>query len=225
MSRFGAPVLPQADPFPTPDDFVLPLWHDVGKTSTIPREVHPTRPDSQCCSRGSTVKTPLVMFVLLVSMAVILAVAAWSWTRAEPKPDGLHTEAKIERRPMDEPMTYRLGSVFGGLIIAFFVAVTALGFGRRAGGGIVPWLLVGLVGYWIVFAALMWLYSQYVRDPAAQPIWGFPASTAVMIFGLWPFPAYFVLLCVIGFRRWVYRPEDEERFRDIVRRYKDSPPR
>jgi phosphotransferase system glucose/maltose/N-acetylglucosamine-specific IIC component len=62
-------------------------------------------------------------------------------------------------------------------------------------------------------------YLDYLRTGDLIYILGFPEPTAWMIFGLWGGGAMFSFIYVIGFRRFVYSPEDEQTLKEILEEY------
>ena len=106
----------------------------------------------------------------------------------------------------------------GVLQIALYLGLLCLGLSGRGGLGRlrVPLLLGGALHAGI----FSWLILAHVY-PAAPSLWSFPPPTAVMVFFLWVLPpAYFVILYVVGFDRWILTEESRRRFRELVRRRK-----
>ena len=109
------------------------------------------------------------------------------------------------------------GWAFGMLQALFFVTCVALGARRRGRlDSVKRPLIAGTLLYVAVFTGLMMAYRNYIAEGAHALLWVFPAPTAFMIYGLWPVPIFFVLLYIWSFDRWIYRPEDEEKFRQIM---------
>lgn len=109
------------------------------------------------------------------------------------------------------------GWLFGAISIGIFVCLTA--FGVR--GDRRPWLLfaqlvLGTLGYVGVYTAMMWTYREFAGDGETQFISWLPTPTAIMLFGLWAAPLYFVGLYVWYFNEWVFSSSDEEKFRQLV---------
>ncbi len=50
----------------------------------------------------------------------------------------------------------------------------------------------------------------------------FPRPTAWMLFGVWPFPIYFMAVYYILFDRWYYTQEDEKHLEEIVARRRQT---
>lgn len=110
-----------------------------------------------------------------------------------------------------------VGWALGLAQVLFFVTCLALGARRyeRLDSVKRP-LIIGSLLYAAIFTGLMLAYRAYITEGEHALLWIFPAPTAFMIYGLWPVPLYFVLLYIWGFDRWIYRPEDEEKFQQLM---------
>jgi hypothetical protein len=114
-----------------------------------------------------------------------------------------------------------LGWAFGALQLLFFVLCFALGMRRASGLGRlrVP-LVVGAVLHQLCWLWLLQSYASYSADPSPHTtVLGFPPPTAIMLYVLWPFPAFFVALYVLSFDRFVFTADDQRRFDELVARY------
>lgn len=107
-----------------------------------------------------------------------------------------------------------IGWAFGALQLALFAGCFALGLRRAEGlGPLRRPLWLGLALYQALWAALVVAYAGYARDPHGALWGGFPAPTAWMLYGLWPFPLYFAWLYLRHFDDWVLGDRALERFR------------
>ena len=70
-----------------------------------------------------------------------------------------------------------------------------------------------VLGMW---SFLMYLFRQYLLSGDPMVIIAFPLPTLVMLLGLWIAPMSFSLIYILGFRRWIYTPEDEKTFRELL---------
>ncbi len=70
-----------------------------------------------------------------------------------------------------------------------------------------------VLGMWSFLIYLSWQYL-YSGDPMIDS--AFPLPTLVMLLGLWIAPVSFSFIYVLGFRRWIFTPEDEEKFRQLI---------
>ncbi|MDE0512168.1 MAG: hypothetical protein OXI88_10335 [Gammaproteobacteria bacterium] len=67
-----------------------------------------------------------------------------------------------------------------------------------------------------VWSLLMYLFRQYLLTGDPMIVFGFPLPTLVMLLGVWIAPMSFSLIYILGFRRWVFTPEDEKTFRELL---------
>ena len=114
-----------------------------------------------------------------------------------------------------------VGWLFGVLTILCFTLLIA--FGAQSGGrlrGLGPRLTLGFVLHAGVFTCLVLAYRTSLFQPARVSWGGFPESTAVMLFLLYPASAIFNVLYVVGFRRWILTEDDERRYEELVTRRK-----
>jgi hypothetical protein len=112
------------------------------------------------------------------------------------------------------PWVWGIGALFGLLQVAFFGACFALGMQREGRiGPVARPLCLGLVGYAGVWLALVVAYVTTAGDSEAT-LWGaFPAATAWMLYGMWPYPLVFAWVYVRHFDDWFLNADDLERFR------------
>ena len=70
-----------------------------------------------------------------------------------------------------------------------------------------------VLGMWSFLIYLSWQYLH-----SGDPMIGaaFPLPTLVMLLGLWIAPVSFSVIYVLGFRRWIFTAEDEEKFRQLM---------
>ncbi len=125
------------------------------------------------------------------------------------------------------------GWIFGSLLIAFFVSLLAWGMLRqpfqaettgtnRTGGTALPlWLfLIGGLFYEGVFGMMCLAYRNSLTSPDVAFLGPFPSGVSWLLFGIWLFPAYFIVLYVIFFNRYVVPPQNMQRFEELVERTK-----
>ncbi len=63
---------------------------------------------------------------------------------------------------------------------------------------------------------LLIAYRAFLAAPTSDLVLSFPAPTAVMLFGFWPVPLWFVWLYLRHFDDWVLREEDLSRVRRLA---------
>ena len=162
-------------------------------------------------------KPYLTLLGLLVITALTLAV---SLTRPVPEaatgaPHPEHVEMKQGGEPGRHDGRLLLGWIYGMAQIGLFMVAIGISIPKNRPGR--WWLTVGSVLYLAVFSALMLSYAQ---DKADAPfVLGFPLPTAVLVFGMWPASALFVVLYSTHFRKWVYSEADAKRFEEIKAQY------
>ena len=164
------------------------------------------------------------LFALLVAMCVVLTV-----TLTVPESDvghGFeHPEYSRSQQGMQQggsglerhSRVLWLGWLFGILEISLFVCCLALGASKRGRVGKLAWpLAIGLVLFLSAYTAMIFVYREYMGETSHSLVLSFPAPTAVMLFVLWPLPAYFTLVYILNFDRCIMTPEDTEKFRKIL---------
>ena len=91
--------------------------------------------------------------------------------------------------------------LFGIAACALLVLGLALGFGSFRGT-----LLVLLVGYILLLGGMAWL------SETPRLVLGFPAPTALLVYGVWPLPPIAGLLYALVFRSSVLPEEKLQKF-------------
>ena len=80
------------------------------------------------------------------------------------------------------------------------------------------WLVIGLVGLLMSGAwTMIYLsYQAFLFSGKTDYILGFPVPTAWMLYSVWSSAATLCLFYVIGYRRFIYTPEDQAEFEALV---------
>ena len=174
----------------------------------------PTAPD----------RIALALLVVMICVAAVLVAAA----STEPHPAATGTAhptftSMLHGGPGHARVLniFGFGWAYGALQLLFFALCFALGLRRADGLGHlrVP-LVAGAVIHQLCWLWLLYSYSSYSADPTSQTtVLGFPPPTAIMLYVLWPFPAYFVALYVLSFDRFVFTADDQWRFDELVEQY------
>ncbi len=125
------------------------------------------------------------------------------------------------------------GWIFGSLQIAFFVSLLAWGMLRQPfqaettdanrNEGTKLHLLLFLIGglfYEGVFGMMCLAYRNSLTSPDVAFLGPFPSAVSWLLFGVWLFPAYFIVLYVVFFNRYIVPPQNMQRFEELVRRVK-----
>ena len=128
------------------------------------------------------------------------------------------------------------GWVFGSLLIAFFVSLLAWGMFRQpfkaettgvnriTGSTLHLWMfLIGGLLYEGVFGMMCLTYRDSLTRPGDVDFIGpFPSSVSWLLFGIWLFPAYFIVLYVILFDRYIVPPQKIQQFEELVRQVRQN---
>jgi len=82
--------------------------------------------------------------------------------------------------------------------------------------------LLGFLLFQVVLAAIFLSYRASLVDPPNTDFWG-PLPTATsLVFVAWITPAFFVVLYVIFFNRWILSPRAVEKFNELVKMSRQS---
>jgi hypothetical protein len=169
-----------------------------------------------------------VVFVILLALA---ALAVWI-SSIEPPPNATgvaHAMIAGMKQGGDglqraEPV-FVLGTLFGLLIFGAALSAVYLGVPEayrsaafKLGFSICACLLL------LSWFGLVWTYHNYIHDPTASGFFlGFPAPTAWLLYGIWLAPFGLIVLYIYGYRRWIFPPEAEEKFKQLMaERSKDA---
>jgi hypothetical protein len=82
--------------------------------------------------------------------------------------------------------------------------------------GRLMWFVVGGLLFEAVFGMLCYSYWKSLADPIGAFSGPFPPGVSWMLFGVWLFPAFFIVLYVTYFHRWILPPENAQRFAELV---------
>jgi hypothetical protein len=115
-----------------------------------------------------------------------------------------------------------LGAIASAVMVAVMTMMVVLGM-RRPGKphAVTRWIIAGFAIYGLILVALVGAYRAYAGGTTVM-VGGFPLPTALLVYGVWLFPWFFVLLFVITFDRSVFSDTDQEAFDALVRR--ERPP-
>ena len=117
-----------------------------------------------------------------------------------------------------------LGWLVGALQIGFLLGCLALGLRRASSPGAAagwrPLLLWGGAIFQGIWTALVVVYSQYASSDSREIVLGLPTPTAIMLYGIWLFPAIFCVFYVLRFDSWVLSEADLSQFRERIEQLK-----
>lgn len=157
--------------------------------------------------------TDLLLAVVLACLAIIAGLALLP----PLSPPRVHAEyATMLSAGGHPPLGWiMLGGGFAILIVAAVVALLALGV-RRGGTGGRRAMFVGFLVYVSAMVALVVSYAATDENSAWNIGLAFPEPTSWMMFLLWPLPSVFAILWIWKFRAWVWAPEDDTAFEEIL---------
>jgi len=132
--------------------------------------------------------------------------------------------------PQRHEAVFVTGCLLGSTMIALFVGLLAWstmrepcrasadqGAASESAGHLACFLVGGLL-FEAVFGMLCYSYWVSLTDPTADFVGPFPPGVSWMLFGVWLFPAFFVVLYVVSYHRWILPPENVQRFAELVSR-------
>ena len=103
--------------------------------------------------------------------------------------------------------------LFGILTWLMMALAMAIGFGPEYRRG--P-ILASIVGIFLAYSALLLLLARLDSTEELRLILGFPAATAILVFGIWPIGAVAGLLYGLVFERSVL---PEEKLQEFIRKF------
>lgn len=69
----------------------------------------------------------------------------------------------------------------------------------------------------IVFAFLLiYFYVDFLNTGETFMLLGFPAPTAMMLFGCWGTATLYTVIYIVGFDSFIFTPEDEKKFEELI---------
>ena len=161
--------------------------------------------------------------VLLGLLAGLLALCALIFSIPEPinghgmahhAVDGMRQAGDAWQQ--SEPV-FRAGYLLGMLIYLIISALVYIGVPQakrdrklRLAHSAATLVVLGMWSF------LIYLFRQYLVSGDPMIDLAFPLPTLVMLLGLWMAPLSFSLIYILGFRRWIFTPEDEETFRKLM---------
>jgi len=160
--------------------------------------------------------------ILLVLLICLLAVVGYMYflpgatdalATVHPKSSGLLKSVA------DQPDILGPGYLVGFFFVSIISLCVLVGMSKRGSlGWVGKWLVSCFICYLLVYTSLVWVYSTYEAGPNAAFWGGFPLPTAIMIYGIWGFPAFFITLFVVTYDQWFYRDSDRKTFQDLLKK-------
>jgi len=166
------------------------------------------------------VLTLLLVITLFLGISVSREVSSPASGTPHPEISGMQTGGDGAARIIG--METAAFVLFAATFILLTVLVVA-GVSKR-NRTLMFWIWTGLINLAVLYVwyRLFESYLDYLHTGDLQYFLGFPEPTAWMIFGLWGGGALFTFLYVIGFRRFVYTPEDEKTLKEILEDYNNK---
>ena len=153
-------------------------------------------------------KTPHFLLVMLLLMWGVLAMAAMQSGpehAAKPHPVYGISESNLAAVSMNAggaPYTGPWAWLFGCLTILVLTGFLWLATDRIPSPGLLRILIAGSSCLFLaVFSVVCWLDQKYAGG-VAPLLGGFPEPTQWMLTGVWFTPMTFMLIYVLGYRRW-----------------------
>ena len=78
------------------------------------------------------------------------------------------------------------------------------------------WIVAGSAASMLIWWAIVASYTEFLDTGTTKMFLGFPVATAFTVFGLWLSGFVLVLGYVFGFRSFIFTPEDEARYDELI---------
>lgn len=110
-----------------------------------------------------------------------------------------------------------LATAFHGLLVVLIVCLAVLGVNEerrdsRFWAYIASTLLFALFVWWRIHAE----YQSFLDTGVTAYFLGFPVATAYQLFGTWLTAIPLVLIYSLGFRKYIFTEEDEQKFEQLL---------
>ena len=117
-----------------------------------------------------------------------------------------------------------LAFAFQCLLLTLIVCLCALGVAEKRRstelwiymGGT---LLFSLIVWWQMYAG----HQAYLETGATNYFMGFPVATAWQVYGTWLAAIPLILLYSLGFRKFVFTMEDQDKYEDLLEKHREEP--
>ena len=166
------------------------------------------------------------MYVISFLLLAITVTLILSLIRPEPPDYSGRPHPEIEEMRIGGDGAARMqgyktaGFIILGCSILLFIALMVFGVsGRHRTRAFWIWMGINSLVLLYVSYRIMSGYLDYLSTGKLTFIMGFPEPTAWMIYGIWGGGALFVILYVVGFKKFIYTPQDESVLQDIAEEY------
>ena len=169
------------------------------------------------------VRDPLVMVILLLTTlaSVLLLITGMSETvanttgLAHPSIPLIHVGADGMARLVG------VGSwmfVFGCLVLMLVMTFIMLGTGKHNRS---RWFFISILGSLLIMLFVWWHvydgHRSFLESGKTDYFLGFPAATAWLTYGIWLSGIPLILLYSLGFRKFIYTEQDEQKFEQLIK--------
>jgi len=119
----------------------------------------------------------------------------------------------------NEPIILWLGLFFGFFMLGIVSFALLVGSAKKdpsLNKLIKSKLSYGLVGYILIFIAMVIIYWLYETNGSTGFLLGFPYPTTIMLFAFGFAPLSISVMYIVNFNRWILTPADEKEFERIM---------
>lgn len=131
---------------------------------------------------------------------------------AHPRWPGLHIASPAG---VEGPLIPFVAATYGASILLTILALLALGL--RGGKALMGSRRSFLAAALVLCGCYGGLWISYFLAHKGPALFGLPAASAWLLFGLWPAEALFALVFMRHFRTSYWSPESEQRFEELLR--------
>ena len=158
------------------------------------------------------------MVLFLVLLIVMISLPTTEEVGMQPHPE-VSSMWHSKQRQAPSNQTFWLGTAFGLGILGITAFFTFIGSRRKAVGfrkKTERWWYLTFVLFVLVFIKMILVDRAYAGGEISGYFWGFPLPTAWMLFALSLVPIIITIVYIIRFDRWIFSPDDQKKFEQIV---------
>jgi hypothetical protein len=159
----------------------------------------------------------LTLLGFLISLVLFGLSVESSFGAGAPHPDHPSMMAGSDDMPTSQlkVVTLFAGMVIQSLMIIVFLLAFPKGF-FQSNPKAQTTLLIGGSVYYALYILMVMTSWKYEEIESVEMISGFPVPSAILLFGLGFIPLYFITAFLLNFNKWLYTPEDEEKFNQLM---------
>lgn len=157
-----------------------------------------------------------IIFAMLLLLCTVLG-SVLALTDADGKSGVTHSRFPTMLQGTDSSRHDDLlvaGWFFGALQLGLFVTTLTLGIKKAQRS--TATIALGGAALIVAFTLVIVVYGRQMHVDSPRLWMSFPASTALMLFLLWPLPTYFIVVYIVMFDRWILDPTDLKQFAKLV---------